>query len=533
MVVGSVILTGRDLTIDQLVDIANDDKGEVEVVIGDLAKWRIKQARDNVEKEIARGTPIYCTTTRTGPEKGRSVPEGQDFQKEVAAGYGGSWGKGVEYFPPGVCRVGWVIILNQFAQGSTIISPALSEELCAWINFLFDTKSTYHKFLPKIEKGASLSYADLTAPMQLMLETLAKHCITEEGSGINKNGYKFKPGEVLALGSSNSFTMAEMILSLAKLESILKTCEEAAAMDIEAERSTPFIVSKAAEEIAQWQEKKDVINRMRTHLEGSNIWTDIPSSIHPFCTLRASPDIIANSWETVNNAKKIVNEMMNGHQGNPAVVGFWNSYEVNETQVGPVCSFDSTRLFCALSNVQQALGCLAVSIAQRTEHLINNNGSHIPQLFSRRFEVFTEASLRDCLMKSQVIPASMGRMNCAAGYDWAAPAAQAATSLGECLDAFLRLMAVNLLVSCAVVRNKLGENALEHIGVGLQELFTNIHNRSFWTLKATEPFSFEKSITHLEKTIEKENINNIKSKWDDGYDSVSIISCDSIDEHCR
>ena len=271
MVQQKVVLTGRDLTINQLVDIANDTKGEVEVVLGDLSKWRIEQARENVEKEISKGTAIYGTTTRTGPEKGRSVPQGQEFQKEVAAGYGGRWGTDVEYFPTGTCRVGWVILLNQFAQGSTIISPELSIELCAWINTAFNTDSYYHSFLPKVEKNASISYADLTAPMQLMLDTLAKHSITEEGDGDKHTGYKFKPGEVLALGSSNSFTMAEMLLSIAKLENILKTCEEAAAMDIEAERSTPFIVSKAAEEIAQWTEKKDVIASMRDHLKDSKI----------------------------------------------------------------------------------------------------------------------------------------------------------------------------------------------------------------------------------------------------------------------
>ena len=70
MVQQKVVLTGRDLTINQLVDIANDTKGEVEVVLGDLAKWRFEQARENVEKEISKGTAIYGTTTRTGPEKG-------------------------------------------------------------------------------------------------------------------------------------------------------------------------------------------------------------------------------------------------------------------------------------------------------------------------------------------------------------------------------------------------------------------------------------------------------------------------------
>ena len=104
------------MTLIELVDIANDKTGEIEIVLGELAQWRIEPARQSVEKELAKVAAIYGTTTRTGPEKARSAPDSQEFQMEDATGYAGRWGKGVDYFPPGNCRLGCVIIPNQFAQ---------------------------------------------------------------------------------------------------------------------------------------------------------------------------------------------------------------------------------------------------------------------------------------------------------------------------------------------------------------------------------------------------------------------------------
>ena len=66
-----VVLNGKDLTINQLVDIANDSKGEVEVCLGNLAKWRITEARQNVEKEIAKGNRYIRHNHKNRPREGK------------------------------------------------------------------------------------------------------------------------------------------------------------------------------------------------------------------------------------------------------------------------------------------------------------------------------------------------------------------------------------------------------------------------------------------------------------------------------
>jgi len=511
---GTIYLTGKDLTVDELVKIAEDSSGQVKIQLDETAKYKIREARKGLEYKVASGSQVYGTTTRTGPEKGRSIGEGQSFQLEVAAGYGGSWGENQRLFEAGQCRAAWTILLNQFANGTNIISEELADEMVLWLNCAWDENSPMHMYLPTVERGASISYADLTAPMQLMLGTLAKKSLRNAGSTCNE-GYLFKPGEVLALGSSNCFTMAEAALSLNKISKLLHLSEMSAAMDIEAERSTPFIVSKAAEDIAQWEEKKHVIERIRSMLKSSNIWTDAPSALHPFVTLRASPDIIGTAWEALNSSRKVVEGMMNGHQGNPVMVGPWNS-SLSWVEVGPVCSFDSTRLFVAFSNLKQALSSLAISVTERGQHLLTYNGAEETQLFSRRFEVYLESSLRDVLDAGGVIPATMGRMNCAAGYDWAAPASQAADKLSKIVENMKKLFSVHLLISCAVINHKLGSSASEKIGSGLRTLFLSIYRNSYQHIPVIQPFEF----TEVRKVVEA-YINS--SQCNDPADDVAEV----------
>ena len=126
---------------------------------------------------------------------------------------------------------------------------------------------------------------------------------------------------------------------------------------------------------------------------------DIPG-IHPYVFHRASTDILGTAKEALENTKQVLEDLINSHQGNTVAVGPWNS-DVSKPKIGPVAQFDTTRLFWSLSSLQQAMGCLAVSLGQRTLYRINTDGFNIPQFLTRRMLIFQEASLRDCMVSSQ------------------------------------------------------------------------------------------------------------------------------------
>ena len=489
-----LLIDGSNLKCKDLARLARDSEGNIEAVLDGAARERIVSARAAVEEKVKSGQEVYGTTTGLNVLKSSPAPEGQ-AKLAQAAGNAGRWGKFVDHYEPGVCRVAWAILANGFAKGTTVVTPYLVDQILLWLNVAWNKNSNLNALLPQVEKKTSLSFADTVAPSLLQFETLAKYEIVGEETLLKRN-YDFATGEILALLSNNSFTLAEAIVTVDKFENILPLLEIGTALDLEAEKANPFIVGMEAEEVAQWPVKKEVIRRLRALLNNSNIFVQTPSSIHPYVSLRASTDLLATAWEALANTKGVLEQLINSHQSNPVIVGPWNSNS-SSVKIGPVAQFDTTRLFWSLSSLQQAMGCLAVSVGQRSQYRINTDGFSVPQLFNRRMLVFQEASVRDCIVASQVVSPAVGRMNSVGGYDWAAPSAQTCACLSQLYEGLVRVLGVNLVVSSAVIQHKMGVKADEMIGDGCKEMFGVVQAASFCSLEDTEQFSFEKLFENL------------------------------------
>ena len=397
IIMDTIMIDGSNLTCEELMKVYNDCHGKVQIDLSEKSLKAIQKARDTVEEKLKAGEIIYGTNTDISAMKSASAPSDRFAQ---AAGYAGRWDKHVELYDQMVARVAWVILLNGFAKGTTVVTLDLSKQILKWLNLAWNKNNKIHQLLPDVEKGSSVGFADVVAPTILNVETLAKYEIVNKDKAI-KRDYNFASGEVLAMLSSNCFTLAESAVAVEAVEKILNLTEVATALDIEADEANPFIVGEEAEIVAQWQSKKTVIRRLRHLLKNSKLYKKGPSSIHPYVSLRASTDILATAWEALANTKKAVEEIINGHQGNPVIVGPWISGS-QDTKTGPVAHFDSTRLFWSISSLVQALGCLAMSLGQRSQYRINKDGFNIPEFFTRRLMVFQEASLRDCMASAQV-----------------------------------------------------------------------------------------------------------------------------------
>ena len=483
----TVVLDGASLTCEQLSRLAADNTGQVSLALDQVARDRIITAREVVEDKVAAGEVVYGTTTGVNVLKNSPAPSGKAKHAQ-AIGNAGRWGKHVDQYEPGVCRAAWAILVNGFAKGSSVVSLYLVEQMIQWLNKAWDKESRVYSLLPVVEKQTSLSFADTVAPSVLQVETLAKYELGEEERVVERT-YDFQSGEILALLSNNSFTFAEAVMCLDKFKNLLRLVEIATALDMEADKATPFIVGIEAEEVAQWPEKKAVIRRLRSLLKNSNIFVQSPSSIHPYVSLRASPDILATAWEALNKATGVVEDLINNHQSNPVLVGPWNSDNSSAT-IGPVAHFDTTRLFCSLSSVQQAMGCVGVSLGQRTQYRINSDGDKVASLPNRRMLVWNEASVRDCIAASLALPPATARMNSCGGYDWAAPTAQLCTMLTTLNRALARVLVVNLAVSCSVIEQRMGNNTANLLGDGCKEIFQRVQASSFTIIEESEVFSF-------------------------------------------
>ena len=84
----------------------------------------------------------------------------------------------------------------------------------------------------------------------------------------------------------------------------------------------------------------------------------------------------------------------------------------------------------------------------------------------------------------------MCRMNGFHDYDWAAPSAQACQGLLRLLKDLKRQLALNLIVSCAVINHKQGASAEENIGEGCRLTYKTVHDASYHQLPSSQSFSF-------------------------------------------
>jgi len=438
---------------------------------------------------VEAGETVYGTTTGVNVQKTSPAPTGGEAKLAQAAGNAGRWGAHAAHYEPGVCRAAWAILLNGFATGSSSVTPYLADQMILWLNMAWDKSKKLHALLPAVETETSLSFADTVAPSVLQFETLGKYEVV--GEEAVRRDYDFASGEILALLSNNAFTFAEAAVTVEKCKAMLELIQVATALDMEADKANPFIVGEAAEEVAQWSEKKAVIQRLRDLLKNSNIFVQPPSSIHPYVSLRASPDILGTAWEALKKATGVLEELINSHQSNPAVVGPWNMAGQSCGKVGPVAHFDTTRLFCTLSSLQQAMGMVALSLGERTQYRINADGWKVPELPGRRLLVWNEASVRGCLAPAQALHPSLARMSSCGGYDWAAPTAQLCSALAQLTQALAKVTVVNMAVSCAVIEDNMGDQAVSLLGSGCKDIFQRVQAHSFSSIKDTEVFSFQ------------------------------------------
>ena len=84
----------------------------------------------------------------------------------------------------------------------------------------------------------------------------------------------------------------------------------------------------------------------------------------------------------------------------------------------------------------------------------------------------------------------MCRMNGFHDYDWAAPSSQACQGLLRLIKDLKRQLALNLIVSCAVINHKQGASAEEYIGEGCRLTYKTVHDASYHHLPSSQSFSF-------------------------------------------
>jgi histidine ammonia-lyase len=340
----SVVLTGTDLTLEEVVRVARrGEQVELEPGVPD----RMNAARSLVEEALGAGEEIYGLTTGVGMRKLFAIEEDQaGFNRRLIRGH--LIGQG-EPAPSDAVRASMLKLANSLAQGCTGVRPELARLIVDALNA---------GAAPPVRMLGSVGQADL-APLADLAEGLL-------------GDFELEAGEALVLIDTNAFSTGQAALALADCKSLLGSLDVAGALDFEAFAANLSVVDPAVAAFRPYAGLGTTIARLRTLLEGSSLWTERPRNLQDPLTFRTLPQVHGAALDAVVYATNVLEVELNAHQGNPLV-------DSARGKILSVGNFDVVPLAAALDFVRIALAPALTSAAERALKLLQASLTGLPE----------------------------------------------------------------------------------------------------------------------------------------------------------
>ena len=341
----SILITGRTLTLDELVRVARD--GEA-VRLDDAAREEMGRTRAVVEDVLAAGTPAYGVTTAVGVLK-RVPLEGPDadaYAQRMIRHHRVAQGS---LAPIDVVRATLLLQLNAFASGLAGVRPLLAERL---VEVLALPEP------PPVRVLGSVGQADL-APLADL-------------SGVVFADVELAAGEGLALITGNPFSTAWAALALADLGRLIDALDVAGALSLEGLGANLSVLHPAVEAARPHPGLATSLGTLRRLLEGSFLWApDASRNLQDPLTFRNVAHINGSARDALAHARGVLDVELNASQGNPIVVA-------GEGRVVSVANFEIAGLAATLDYQRIVLATVLAASAERTVKLLETSWSGLP-----------------------------------------------------------------------------------------------------------------------------------------------------------
>lgn len=332
----AVLLTGRDLTLDELVRVARED---APVRLAPEAVARMLETRALVERAVERGDAVYGTTTGVGMRKRYRVDPAQaaSFNRRLILDHRVGQGPPA---PRDVVRGTMLRLANGFASGAAGVRPVLAERLVDALN---------RGEAPLVRSLGTTGIGDLA---QLADLAFALFETVELG-----------PKEGLALLNSSAYTTALAALALTDARRLADVLDVCGALDLEAFAANVAILHTRVAEVRPQPGLARTLERLRTLLDGSGLWTATPRNLQDPLVFRCLPQVHGALADALAFAEGQVTLELNASQDNPLPV-------TDEDRVLSVGNFDLIALAQALDLARLALAPALTSACERSLKLL-------------------------------------------------------------------------------------------------------------------------------------------------------------------
>lgn len=319
---GHLALDGEHLTIEQVVEAAYADPGEVTFALSPEAAGRVGRSRRAVEQFVAEGRIVYGITTGFGAFKDRLIPPDQvrELQRNIIMSHAVGVG---EPFPTPVVRAMMLIRANALAKGHSGIRLETLDLLLQML------ERGVHPIVPlQGSLGASGDLAPL-AHMALVMIGLGEAEYQGQrmpgGAALARAGLApvtLEAKEGLALTNGTALMTALGCLAVIEAENAAIVADIAGALSLEALHGTLWAFDERIHAVRPHPRQMDCARFMRRLLAGSTFVrpADDPDPQDAY-TLRCIPQVHGACHDAIKYARWVVEIELNSATDNPLI--FW------------------------------------------------------------------------------------------------------------------------------------------------------------------------------------------------------------------
>jgi histidine ammonia-lyase len=311
----SVVLTGKDLTIEDIVKIARYNE---KVELDSDALKRIKTCREMLEEKIAAKEIMYGVNTGIGEFSEVVLTDNQvkDFQKYLIYNHAAGIG---EAAPIEYVRGAMAGRINVHAKGHSGCRPEITLTLVEMLN-----KGVTPVVCQKGSVGASGDLAPMSQIALLLMGEGEAYFQGErypgkealEKAGIEIPGLQARDG-LATINGSNLLT-AMSAIHLFDINNWLMQAEIAAAMSLEALHANMKPYTPRLHEVRGFSGAIRSANAIMKCIEGSDLLTGkIKQRVQDAYSMRSTPQVIGTAHDAVAFARKQVEIELNGVGDNP------------------------------------------------------------------------------------------------------------------------------------------------------------------------------------------------------------------------
>jgi histidine ammonia-lyase len=399
----SIVLTGNDLTFDQLYAVALRNEA---VSLSPAAVTRMKASRAVVDRLVAANETAYGINTGFGKLASVRISAEQVRQLQINLVRSHACGIGAPLSAPET-RAMMLLRANALAKGLSGVRPAVVETLCAMLN------AGVHPVIPSQRSvGASGDLAPLAHLAQVVIGEGEAHLKHEKLSGseaLKRAGIvpvALEAKEGLSLLNGTQGMLALLSLALLETDTLADTADVAASLSLDALRGSPGAFDARIMHARAYAGAGKTARNLAHLNEGSQIREshrapDKDTRVQDAYSLRCTPQVHGAVRDSLVQAREMALVELNSATDNPLVFVKANG----EGDIVSGGNFHGQPLAMAADQVAIAIATLGGIAERRVEQMTNPLTSMLPAFLT------PDPGLNSGFMIAQVTAAALTSEN--------------------------------------------------------------------------------------------------------------------------